>query len=331
MSEPVLVSLIIPIYNVEKFIERCLVSAFQQNFVKMEIILVDDCATDCSMEIAEVVIAQFAERKVKIIHHEKNQGIAAVKNSALKIASGDFVIFLDGDDYIESDMVKKMYEWAIRENAEVVVADYYINYPTRQVYCKQETYSSGKVCAKQILTGKLHASNSNKLIKRSLYIEHGISFTEGVDMWEDLSVMPRLCFFAKKVAYLPEAFLHYVQYNPTSYTSNMRKKSIENIRQVIEILEMFFEKQGVGEEFKEVMNFRKLIAMSDFVIHARGKERRELCALYPEANTFICRHPSLSLFYKSIVWLGIHDFGRIADMSIVIYFFVKRFYLKVNK
>lgn len=335
MEKTISVSLVITIYKVEKFIERCLNSAFQQNFSNLEYILVNDCTTDRSMEIANAVICKFSDKPidVKIINHIKNQGSAVARNSGLNVASGDFVIFLDGDDYIEANMLREMYDCAMQEHADIVIADYYINYPDKQVYRKQITPSDGKKCSQWILSGKLHSSTCNKLVKRCLYVDNGIFFTDNVNMWEDMSVMPRLCFFAKKISYLPHAYLHYVQYNSESYTSNLNGKAIEDIQQVIKILDNFFKENysESGDGFKEAMNFLKVHAKSDFIMHSRGNERKALCKLYPEANSFIGRHPSLSWFYRSSLWLSIHNSSKITDLFIVLYFFMKRLYLKVNK
>lgn len=335
MKKVISVSLIITIYKVEKFIERCLNSAFQQNFSSLEYILINDCTTDCSMEIAKDVISKFSDKSinVRIINHIKNQGSAVARNSGLKAASGDFIIFLDGDDYIETDMIREMYDWAIHESADIVIADYYINYLNKQVYRKQIAPSDGQECAQWILSGKLHSSTCNKLVKRSLYLDNGIYFTDNVNMWEDMSVMPRLCFFAGKISYLPQAYLHYVQYNSESYTTNLNEKAIMDIQRVIEILDDFFKANSSADEirFNEAMNFLKVHAKSDFIIHSYGNERKALCKLYPEANSFIGCHPSLSWFYRSILWLSIHNSIKIVDLFIILYFFMKRLYLKVNK
>lgn len=155
------------------------------------------------------------------------------------MAKGEYIIFIDSDDYVEPAMLEEMYHKAKVSSADIVIADYYVNYPQKQIYKKQIAPSTGAECARWILSGRLHSSNSNKLIKRELYLNNNISFIEGINMWEDMSTIARICYLANKVAYLPQAYLHYVQYNSNSYTTNITEKSLLDIQAVISILRDF--------------------------------------------------------------------------------------------
>lgn len=327
------VSVVIPVYRTEQYIARCLESAFGQSLREVEFILVNDCTPDCSMVIVDKLVSAFPERigDIRIVNHSCNSGAAVARNSGLDAASGEYVIFLDSDDYVELSMLEDMYDLACEKGADVIIADYYINYPGRQLYCCQSAPERGRMCAEWILSGRLHSSMCNKLVKRMLYMDHGISFTEGVDMWEDMSVMPRICFFADQVAYLPRAYLHYVQYNIVSYTSNINDKAIDDIRQVVRILDDFFSSQICKNEFVLPLIFLKLHAKSDFVIHTCGDRRKRLMELYPDADRFIGKHPTLSFFYKAVLRFGIHRLFWLVDCLVTVYFFIKKMYLKVRK
>lgn len=327
-EKQVAVSLIIPIYNTEKFIERCLRSVFEQTFKDVEYILINDCTPDNSIEVAERVIEQYPERNVNIVNNGTNMGSASVRNTGLKVAKGEYIIFIDSDDYVEPTMLEDMYNEAKAGNADVVIADYYVNYPRKQIYKKQLAPDTGTECAKWILSGLLHSSNWNKLIKKDLYFGNNISFIEGVDMWEDMSTIPRVLFFANKVVYLPKAYLHYVQYNENSYTANLTDKSFKDIQTVIAVLQSFFSN---NVDFKNAISFLRLHAEINFLIHGKVDVRKSARLLYNESSKIILEHPSLSLFHKLLLLTEKYKVSFFIDIFTWIYHTRKKIILRVNR
>lgn len=103
------ISVIVPVYNVEKYIERCITSIINQTFTEgVECIVINDCTPDKSMEIVERLVSKYdGSIQFKLIYHEKNKGIAAVRNTGLDTATGDYTIYIDSDDYCELDMLEK--------------------------------------------------------------------------------------------------------------------------------------------------------------------------------------------------------------------------------
>lgn len=322
------VSLIIPIYNTEQFIERCLRSVFEQTFENVEYILINDCTPDKSIEVAERVIKQYPDRKVSIVNNQKNIGSAGVRNIGIKMAKGEYIIFIDSDDYVEPAMLEEMYHNAKVNNADIVIADYYVNYPQKQIYKKQIAPDTGVECAKWILSGLLHSSNCNKLIKMELYLNNNISFIEGIDMWEDMSTIPRICYLAKKVVYLPKAYLHYVQYNENSYTTNLTEKSLRDIKTVASVLQIFF---NDNDEFNKVVSFLRLQIKTIFLIHSKGNLRRKACQLYNEPWEIILEHPSLSFYYKLLLLSEKYNLFFLIDIFSWLYHTRKKIILRVNK
>lgn len=315
-NDKIAISLIIPIYNTEKFIERCLRSVFEQTFENVEYILINDCTPDNSMEVARQIICDYSDKNIIILENNENQGAAEVRNIGIRKAIGEFIIFLDSDDYIESTMLEDMYNKAMCSDADIVIVDYYINYPQKQIYKRQPAPSEGTECAKSILSGRLHSSNSNKLVKKELYTKNEISFIKGINMWEDMSTIPRVCAMANKVAYLPKAYLHYVQYNTNSYTTNYTDKSFFDIQAVIEILQTLW---GDTNEYKKALGYLKLKAKIDFIMHSNGKKRKKLCRIYAESLLLIVKHPSLSFFHKILLVLEKYRFYFCID--VIIYLF----------
>lgn len=327
MNNNPIISVIIPIYKTEKFIKRCLYSLFEQTLKNVEYILINDCTPDKSIVIAKKIIKSYPDRDIILLENEINIGLAGVRNIGIKIAKGKYIIFIDSDDYVELTMLEDMYNKAEVKNADIVITDYYLNYPQKQIYIKQSAPSTGVECSKWILSGNLHSSNSNKLIKKELYLNNNISFIEGVNMWEDMSTIPRICYFAKTVAYLPKAYLHYVQYNKNSYTTNLTLKSLSDIQIVIEILQSFF----CSEEYKKSLSFLKLKAKIDFLMHSKGEVRERICQLYNEPKEMILKHPSISFFYKSLLLLEKYNLFCFIDIFSYMYYTVKKIIRQVNK
>lgn len=120
MQKKALVSIIIPIYNVEKYIEKCLNSAINQTYQNIEVLCIDDCGQDQSIIIAEKLAEK--DDRIKIIKNESNKGIAFTRNVGLKSAKGEYLYFLDSDDYIEKSTIEKMLKISIQDNSDIVLS-----------------------------------------------------------------------------------------------------------------------------------------------------------------------------------------------------------------
>ena len=115
------ISVGIPVFNVEKYIERCLSSLFSQSIAKkIEFIIVNDCSADNSMKIIENICEKYKELDINIISHEKNKGIAATRNTLLKNFHSDFIIMVDADDFVKPDFVEKMYKTALKDSSDII-------------------------------------------------------------------------------------------------------------------------------------------------------------------------------------------------------------------
>ncbi len=236
-------SIFIPVYGVEKYIERCAVSLFEQTLRKdVEFIFVNDCSKDRSMEILQEVMQRYPLRKNQIIllQHDENRGSAAARQTALEYATGDYVLTVDSDDWLELDACEQLYRKIHHAPCDIVVFDYYVDYRRKSVVSKQPIMPHGKECLELVFTGKLHGSTCNKLIRRDLFLKNNIRYVEGLNMMEDISVVFRLFFFADHVEKLDRPFYHYFQGNHASYTTCISSVSQRNMLQLLTLVEDFF-------------------------------------------------------------------------------------------
>lgn len=235
------ISVIVPVYNTEKYLRRCLDSIINQNFREIEIIIVNDCSTDNSLKIINDYIKQ--DDRIILINKEKNKGLSAARNSGIGIARGEYIAHIDSDDWIEQNYFKDMYEYAIKNEAEIVISDFYKDFDNGQIsYMKDQEKNIENVGAiKNIFLFRAYPCVWNKIIKAELYKGNDIFHPEGISIGEDLCTSPKLMFFAKKIMKHDKAYYHYIQ-NPKSMmrekTQNLNK--IKEIYSVVKNLEEFF-------------------------------------------------------------------------------------------
>lgn len=205
------VSVIVPVYGVEKYIERCARSLFEQTLDDIEYLFIDDCTPDRSIEILKSVLEGYPNRKSQVIIHqmEQNSGQALVRKWGIMNAAGDYVIHCDSDDWVDRDMYRAMYEKAIKEDADVVVCDmaetngfdYYKSY-----VCCYNTYRDTFLYHN--MSHIVIPSLCNKLFKRSIYLKHDILWPQCA-MAEDLTIISQLLWYCDKISYIHKSLYNY--------------------------------------------------------------------------------------------------------------------------
>lgn len=144
------ISVLIPVYNVEKYIERCILSVLGQTMQNgVEVIILNDCTPDCSMAIIQKVLNSHLRKNgmtIHIIKHEQNRGQAAARNTLIRHAKGEYLLFIDSDDYVDSDMLEKMYEKAIETEADIVMVDARYEYFDQKRIVKAPYYPQKTKC-----------------------------------------------------------------------------------------------------------------------------------------------------------------------------------------
>ena len=261
LSDP-LVSVLVPVYGVEKYIERCARSIFEQTYQNLEIIFVNDCTPDNSINILTKVSKDYPERKdqTRIINHEKNKGLATARKTALLASSGFYIQNIDSDDYINPDMIRQMVIKAIEDDADITICDFMHVYSDGKTYKHIQVRPSltPKKLLTQLISGKVHAGVVNKLIKRSLYFDNNIYPIEGLNMCEDLSVMFRLVYYAKKIAYIPLPLYNYLLGRAGSYTSSkMNLSQQHNAIMLINLFDDFFRDKNISSEIYKEIRYHK--------------------------------------------------------------------------
>ncbi len=228
-----LVSILVPIYNVEKYIERCLRSVFGQTYDNVEFVFVDDGSIDGSIDLLNRVIKDypFRQERITLIHHQRNKGLAAARNSAIYECHGDFVLHVDSDDWVELTAVEVLVKRQQETGADIVYTSGYYRHKEDavKVHCHGWKQKKGPLL-ENLLQDKATISIWSKLIKRSLYTDNDIKCDERASYYEDFQVLPRLIHYSKMISCLDAYIYHYERSNPNSIVTNI-PNSIEIQRQ----------------------------------------------------------------------------------------------------
>lgn len=322
------ISLIVPIYGVENYIERCLISIFEQTYQNFELIFVNDCTKDESYKILLEVIDryQYLNIDIKIITHEKNSGISAVRETGLNAASGEYILYIDSDDYIASDMLETLIDRAITHDADIVYCDYYIVKQGNKLYQSQllPTDSTLEMTA-SMLRGEIRWCPWNKLFKRSLAIDNKIHWPVGVNLGEDLAVLPILFYFAKKIEHVPQALYFYNRDNENSYLNTWKIASFHQNIQAIEILVAFFKRRPESallipslDQTKLMMRYLMLYTLNFNLVDLMGQT-------FPETDSKVLSYKHASIFWRLIMYLEVNGMSLISRAALMLIRHIKNF------
>ncbi len=294
------VSVIVPIYNVEKYIERCVLSLFEQDFDDIEYIFVNDCTPDNSIEVLKKIIEKYPNRKpyIKILHHKENKGLGWARKTGLEKATGEYILHIDSDDWCELDMVSELYNKAKETDVDIVACDYFLNYENREVYKKQDYTENIEKDSWNLWIGVLRPYVWNKLIKRDLYLKNTIYPPIEINMPEDYWLTVRLFSVAKNINYVPKAFYHYWQENTNALTKNINKKSLEDMRWHTISTTEFLHQEGLYKKYKEAFHTKNLAYL---IWLNNGKYDRKLINdTCPKVNKlkYIWKQPKVLMNFK---------------------------------
>lgn len=223
------VSVLIPFYNVEKYIELCARSIFEQTYINLDIIFIDDHSIDRSAEIVKNLLMQYPSRipQTRIIQQKKNLGISFARNNALYNAMGEYVFYVDGDDYISINTIDLFVKKALETNADMIFGNFILNKKNQQIEKKEFPYEDKDKLIRDVLLKRHSCQIWNKLIKKKLFVKNNIYFPDGINNGEDYIVLPKLLLFANKIAFIETCTYYYDRTNINSIQANMGNRNYD--------------------------------------------------------------------------------------------------------
>lgn len=300
------ISIIVPVYNVECYLPKCIDSILTQTFPDFELLLVNDGSTDKSGQICE----QYKREDERIrVFHKSNGGVSSARNVGINNMVGEYSIHIDGDDYVENDMLEKLSNVLDTTGADIVVSDYYIDSSPNIICINQSVGEEPSDCIKRILLGYIQGFMWNKMIRNDLYKKYDVTFPENIVMGEDIAVIVQLLYHSRKISYIPKAFLHYVR-RDTSCVAVRSFASFESEKKLVSLLSDFLCKDRDYDLF--IMLF-KIFVKSEFLLFGDFEED-VIRDLYPESDPFIFKYPKLGFVDKFSLYTiskNIYCFSRI--------------------
>lgn len=238
------VSVIMPVYNVEKYLEKSIESVVNQTIEDIEIIIVNDGSTDKSIGIIKKYLEKY--KNIKYLEKE-NGGLSSARNFGLKYATGEYIAFLDSDDYVELSMYEEMYKIAKEENADMVECDFIWEYPNKKRNDVGKIYFSKKEAME-----KARVVAWNKIIKRQVVQKANVDFPIGL-RYEDIEFFYKILPYLNKISFVKKCFVHYIQ-RPNSIvnTQNIRTKEIFNI---LDNVIQYYKENNIFNEYKEELEY----------------------------------------------------------------------------
>lgn len=289
------VSIIVPIYNVEKFIEKCACSLLEQTYENIEYIFVNDASTDDSWSILNKLIKKYEDRDIKLLCNRENKGSSFTRNFGLQNSVGEYTTFCDSDDWIERDAIEIMVSTAIGSGCDVVVAPFYVNTFGKETilnFKEKDVYNLNKIAIDY-----LHFSLCNKLIRSSWLKENYLFSIPSVDCWEDLSVIARLYALEPKVELLNRPFYHYRKYEYHSLTSDSHERQLNDRMYYADFLTKWFEERKIEQKYSIFLNHLQFMAKIK-MLRTKPRQFRRWKSTYPASNNYILQYSDIPIYYR---------------------------------
>ncbi|MDP4202914.1 MAG: glycosyltransferase [Bacteroidota bacterium] len=295
------VSILVPVYNVENYIAKCVHSLCGQSYENIEFVFVNDCSTDNSMSVLQQTIEQYPERKdrIQIISHVANKGIGQTRNTLLDAATGDYLLWVDSDDFLELDAVEMLVGQAVQQQADIVTTDSFFSYrgESQVSVVKQNFPETSQSYIEGLAFHETRAALWGTLSKRSLWTTHQIRMAEGINFGEDYFATVRLFYFAKKVAVFHHPFYYYNQSNQGSYSSGSKQAlHFESMIRLFDLLQDFFIQQNDLPRFESYLTEARLMDRGAYLLHTTPALRRKYASLFADVEK---RYPEIKLPFST--------------------------------
>lgn len=266
------VSVGIPVYGVEKYIERCARSLFEQTYENIEYIFVNDCTPDNSIEILKKVLDDYPLRResVCIIQHKQNKGLAGARNTFIDNAIGEFVVHVDSDDWVDQTLIEQLVAKQSENDADIVSVNHIKVYKNYNLALNEVPFIDVKTYRENVLLRKSSGHIWGRLIRKTLYLNNNISCEEGINMGEDFQVYTKLLFYAKKVSFITSYLYKYDCLNEGSYTNVYSKEKLRQDWRSFDSVKEYYLSRNT--DYNKLLQAAELkVIVTDLVYSARYK------------------------------------------------------------
>lgn len=297
MNNPT-ITIIIPVYNAANLLERCLKSLAAQSYTLLELVFVNDCCTDHSelilIDFKHIMADTHPSVSVKIINHDVNKGVAAARNSGLVVATGDYIYYLDADDFMAENAIEILVDKALQTNADVVGCNWVLQFEKTGRHMSQPKPKTPEEAIEFMAKGVMRWNLWLFLVKKELYDDFEIRFLPGENMGEDMMVMFKILLYAQTIAMVQESLYYYAQTNGESLTNTYSDKHKQ------EVVNNLYELNNHSIIVNKIVNWDflfnclKLNIKLPLLISNYKKKYVEWNEWFPESNSSVLKNELIS-------------------------------------
>lgn len=324
------ISVLVPVYNVEKYIQKCVESLFNNTIAaSCEFIFTNDGSTDKSLEILNNTISQYTQfkDKIRIINHEKNYGIGKTRNTCLSNAKGQYIIFVDSDDWVENDYLEQLLNNAKKNNADVTGCDIIFEYDNYSKVMKYPLSENPNQLLYDVFDGKIAAYLFIKLIRRNFLLKNNILFSDDIRCLEDLLFFTRILLNNPKIYYFSKALYHYLIRNGSILHSLHTVNKADNIFLAINYIQECLNNYNDLELIKK-FKIRTYIFKYEIITKGTKQTHKKYLNMYPELNTYMNKN-NTKFFYLQI--FKIHKYlPKFAFLLLVVFSTIKGIFGRID-
>lgn len=298
MNKNPIVSIIVPVFNAATTVPIAFDSLYKQTYPHLEIIVINDASTDNSLQIINDYAKKLEEHRgfqVRIVSHETNGGVAKARNTALDLATGEYIYYLDADDRIDPDTMTLVVNQALTTGSDIVGFNWWLSFRKNERKMNQPSFQEPWQALQLLLIGKMRWNLWIFLVKRSLYEENRIRFIPRMNMGEDMMVTIKLFACAKKVSYLNQALYHYGQSNTDSVSKVISDKNIYEVTQNVIEVERFLRDSKYVDRLDNRIELLKLNIKLPLLISNSTQQYKKWLTWFPESNVFAFQDKNISL------------------------------------
>lgn len=251
------VSVILPVYNTAKYLNKCIDSIMNQSMKEFELIIVNDNSSDNSKSIIHEYYNKY--KNIKIINKTVNQGVSSARNDAIEIARGEYILFIDSDDWIEENMLERLYKKAIEKDADITICNAYIDFEDNKqkkfdISIGKDSFISKDKMIKELLTqiNGLQGHPWNKFYRKDIIIKKVIRYDENISIYEDFLFNLQFILNSERFVFIESNLYHYIQ-RSNSLARSLNKKNVVDTKYIIEKVECTISNNNTNVPFKEEM------------------------------------------------------------------------------
>lgn len=309
-----MISVIVPVYNSANYLDKCIQSILNQTYKNFELLLVNDGSIDDSLDICHLYALK--DERVKVID-KPNGGVSSARNAGIDNAKGEWITFVDSDDWVHEDFLKKRYELAIAEDADVSYCDVELVYKTHNEYCHSAEINTNEKT--QVNSWILSRTTYSPilLVKKELLDTYSLRFPLGIRLCEDFNLILKIIMYAKRTVHVKEALYYYNKQNGGSAMHNLHLYRDDLQIVYSDLIDTF---KSVGEYDLYIERISWCILEYKLVsILNKEHSYKDLEDFYPESHRYIWSNAFFDMKFKLFLSLYKLRLGFVADCLLKLY------------